>query len=332
MTASFTLFALTCKHQGSFDPRWPNSEGYALVEPILPAAELGITLDLLTTTVRQAQERAREAIALPASLQRHAFNPLIERPFVDFDGGLRYAPQPKFILRSMATENLYYRGRKRWGVAFGPAFGARVEAYTGMQLRHTGHHHVIPEFQWRKNRAGMMRSSDWFLITPAATILIECKSARMSLEAKAGTGAADQLLERYVGHAYQQLSNNAAEIAAKNPDYAHIPADRPLVGLVVTAEPMFGANSAEIRNRFGDPSLPVLTASLHDIELISSLSPKVAGEALTQIVGDPHLITWSLAHSLIDVIGRNSIIPNRLIQEAFTKLTPFSDPRRASRD
>jgi hypothetical protein len=210
MAASFALFALTCSHLGTFDPEWPGKTDYSQLEEVIPAKHLRRVLDLLTTTVPEAKERAKATVQLPAGLQRYAFNPLIERPFVDLGDGLRYAPQPQFVLRAFATENLYYRGMQRWGKGFGSAFGARVEAYTGMQLRHTGEHSVIPEFTWNKKRAGLMRSSDWFLVTPAATVLIECKSARMSLEARAGTEAAERLIEQYIGKAYRQLENNAA--------------------------------------------------------------------------------------------------------------------------
>ncbi|BAS11758.1 hypothetical protein AHiyo8_00610 [Arthrobacter sp. Hiyo8] len=274
ITASFMLCAWAASNHGRVDPKFPNSAAYEPLEGLVSGADMNRVLDLLTTTVPVAKARAKEVRQLPNSLQRYAFNPLVERPFVAFDDGVRYAPQPKFVLRAFSTENLYYRGVKRWGNAFGQAFGARLEAYTGMQLQHTGKHQVLPEFEWRKNRTGKMRSSDWFLITPAATILIECKSARMSLDAKAGTGAADELLDRYVSHAYDQLGKNAAQIREGNPAFAHVPSDRPLLGLVVTAEPMFGANHVELRERFGTNELPVLTASLEDIELIASLDPR----------------------------------------------------------
>lgn len=330
MKASFALFALACSHMGSFDPTYPGSKRYVELEPHVPAIHLRTTLDLLTTTIPQAKERSRDVIELPPSLHRFAFNPLIERPFVDLDGGLRYSPQPKFILRSMAAENLYYRGIKHWGTRFGQSFGARVEAYTGLQLRHTGQHHVIPEFQWHKPRVGVMRSSDWFLDTPDALILIECKSARMTLEAKAGTGSAEELLERYVGRAYQQLSANADEIIAQNPAFDHIPANKPLIGLVVTAEPMFGANAESMRKRFGSESIAVLTASLEEVEMISSLTPKLVGETLLKIVDNPRLNSGGLKEAFLSLLGDTVNVPNRLIQETFAELMPIQDPPTSS--
>lgn len=328
LTASFVLCALTAAHGGTFDPKFLASENYAPLEGLMPAADLRRALDLLTTTVPQAKDRARKATPLPSALQRYAFNPLVERPFVSFDGDLLYAPQPRFISRAFSVENLYYRGITRWGQQFGSAFGARVEAYTGMQLQHTGHHTVLPEFEWYKPKAGKMLSSDWFLVTPAATILIECKSARMSLEAKAGTGAADGLLDRYVGRAYRQLTQNAAQIAHRNPAFAHIPSDRPLIGLVVTAEPMFGANHVEMRERFGSPDLPVLTASLEDIEMISSMSPESVGESLLKITTDPELATWSVRESILQTTDRDSIPQNQLIARTFEELTPVENYRK----
>jgi hypothetical protein len=328
MTASFVLFGLICTHAGSFDPEFPFTPMYSPFEPLVTAEGIRRLLDLLTMTVAEAKERANAGLKLPVGLQRYAFNPLVERPFVDIGDGLRYAPQPQFVMRSLSTENLYYRGIAKWGQKFGPSFGARIEAYTGRQLRHTGQHLVLPEFTWNKNRSGEMRSSDWFLITPAATILIECKSARMSLEAKAGTGVAELLIEQYIGKAYRQLAKNADEIIAGNRAFAHIPSDRPLIGLVVTAEPMIGANSAETRKRYGGDSIPVMTASLADVELMSSLSPDVLGDTLLQIVRDQHMVT-TLSDAIVQIIGQEEVVPNRLIDDTFNELTPFSKLRDA---
>jgi hypothetical protein len=329
MAASFALFSLTCTHLGAFDPEWPGKPEYSELEELIPAKQLRNVLDLLTTSVQQAKERAKSTFQVPPGLQRYAFNPLIERPFVDLGDGLRYAPQPQFVLRAFETQNLYYRAMQRWGNGFGSVFGAKVEAYTGMQLRHTGEHTIIPEFTWEKNRVGRMRSSDWFLVTPTATILIECKSARMSLEARAGTSAAERLIEQYIGKAYRQLAKNAAELTAGNPAFSHIPADRQLIGLVVTAEPMIGANSEQMRKRFGTDSLPVLTASLEDIEMLSCLSRDTLGEVLLEILADPHLINLNLKDAIVRVLGVDAVPRNRLIDDAFEELTPFSKIRDA---
>lgn len=326
LTASFILYALSCSHAGTFDPKWPESHDYAKFESLIPAKELLRVLDLLTTTVEQAKGRAKE---MPVPEGRYAFNPLIERPFVDLGDGLRYAPQPHFVLRAFETQNVYYRAMARWGDSFGQVFGSKVEAYTGVQLRHTGEHTVIPEFTWEKKKAGIMRSSDWFVVTPAATILIECKSARMTLEARAGTQKAESLLDQYVGKAYRQLAKNAEELRAGNPNFSHIPADRPLIGLVVTAERMFGASSDRMRNRFGTPSLPVLTAALEDIETLASLPPETLGDVLTRILEDAHLVNQGLTDAVVRVIGPKALPKNQLIDDTFNELTPFSRIKEA---
>lgn len=327
IAASFILYAATIGAGGRFNPNQLNDPSYQEISELAKVDDTRAVMRLLTTTVADAREAGRRGPQLPESLQRFSYNPLVRTPLVDLGDRYLYGPQPQFILRAMSTENLYYRGIERWGESnFGEAFGARVEAYTGMQLRHTGQHVVIPEFQWRKNRAGVMRSSDWFLITPQVTILIECKSARMTFAAKAGSEqTADGILERYIGRAYDQLSKNAAEILGGNAQFEHIPSDRPLVGLVVTAEPIFSANDLAVRERFQDPGIPVLTLSLFEVELLAALPPDAVGETILTIVNDPELSTWHLSQSIMKVLGTDQLPANTLIDETADAILPLAD-------
>lgn len=316
--ASFIIYVAVMRN-GFFDPRWFDEAWFAPISKVVSVRVARAVLDLLTATVDEAKADGKAAPALPPHLQRFAYNPLIRTPLIDLGDGLRYAPQPQFILRAMSTENLYYRGIREWADAnFAGVLGMQVQDYTGRQLRHSGRLEVLEEFRWHKNKTGGIDSSDWFLITPQLTILIECKSARMSMAAKAGSTDGLSRANAVLGKAYKQLKDNADEIRKGNPEYSHIPSDRPLMGLVVTAEPFYMANSQPVRATLPDPGMPVLTVSLREIEQLSILESDALGDALQRIINDGELYEWQLSKSLEKVFPESRELPgNALILEAY---------------
>jgi hypothetical protein len=325
LNASFILFVGAMNSHGRFDPDWFEADQYKEHPVVSPAIGRHV-LDLLTATVEEAREDGRSAPELPEALQRFAYNPLVKTPFIDIGDGLRYAPQPQFILRAMTTENLYYRGMRQWDKDFGAALGARVQAYTGRQLRHSGEHTVIEEFRWHQNKRGGVDSSDWFLVTPQVTVLIECKSARMGYAAKAGTPDGIKQANEILGRAFGQLKANADEIKAGNPAYAHIPADRPLVGLVVTGEPFHTANSEAVRQRLPNPGIPVLTISLRELEVLAAISPYEVGSALQAIVANKDFYEGPLLLALGQLVQGIAEMENALINDAYDNaFVPLSE-------
>lgn len=324
--ASFIIFVGVMQNGGIFDPAFFKDDWYSQVEHVVPS-EVGLrVLDLLSASVEEAREDGRSAPELPDYLQRYSYNPLVRTPLIDLGDGLRYAPQPQFVLRAMTTENLYYRGIRSWQGDFGAALGMRVQAYTGRQLRHSGEHTVIDEFRWEQRRRGGMDSSDWFVVTPQVTVLIECKSARMGYAAKAGTPDGIEQANAVLGKAFGQIRDNATEIRAGNPAYAHIPADRPLVGLVVTAEPFYTANTPPVRRVLPDPGVPILTISLRELEWLAVLSPSEVGEGLKAIVANEEWYTWPLARALPQALPnlieeRENSLLSEAYETAFLPLT-----------
>lgn len=316
LNASFILYIGAMQNHGRFDPNWFATDQFKQ-HPIVPPDIGRHILDLLTATVDEAREDGLSAPELPAELQRYAYNPLVKTPFIDLGDGLLFAPQPQFILRAMTTENLYYRGMRHWDKDFGAALGARVQAYTGRQLRHSGQHTVIEEFRWNQNKRGGIDSSDWFLVTPQLTVLIECKSARMGYTAKAGTPGGIKQANNLLGRAFVQLKDNADRIKSKNPAYAHIPADRPLIGLVVTAEPFHTANTKAVRKQLPDPGIPVLTISLRELEVLAAMSPAEVGSALQATAADNDLYEGPLLIALQQLVPNLDEKENELINDAY---------------
>ncbi|MFC8040672.1 hypothetical protein ACFUOZ_15075 [Paenarthrobacter sp. NPDC057355] len=322
-SAAFMFYVVAINGNGVIDGSFIDSQAYTRLEKGVSRESAYKTLTLLTASIEEVKLDAAAAAArsqVPASLERFSYNPLSRTPIIELTPGTRIAPQPEFILHTMSPENLYYRGMRQWADRqFGKAYGARVEAYTGMQLMHSGKFTVEREFKYQKS-GSEARSSDWFLITPSATFIIECKSARMSLLAKAGSQSFPTVFEEHITKAYKQLDENAKQIKNGNPSFAHIPRDKPLIGLVVAAEPLYSANDPSIRELLPDTDIPILTVTLRDIELISTLDPDDLGRALSNIANDATEPGWNIAAAVLSVLGIEGFPKNRLMEEAFDRV------------
>jgi hypothetical protein len=318
------LFYVSAMHNGGFvDTSFLEDERYQNFEQSVPVESAKNVLRLLTATIDEVKDDASVAAGkakVASEFERFDYNPLTKTPIINLGTQGLLAPQAEFIFRSMQPENLYYRGMRKWADRqFGKAYGFRVEAYTGMQLEHTGKHHVEPEFKYLKS-GSEAASSDWFLITPDATVIIECKSARMSLVAKAGTEALPKVFEEHVSKAIRQLDDNASRILNRDAAFSHIPNDKPLIGLIVTAEPLYTANDPIILSKLRKPGIPVLTVSLKDIENLSTLEPEDLGRALKTVAEDEDSFSWNVSSSVLNALELSEFPPNRLILDTFEKV------------
>lgn len=318
LTASFVFAIGAHKNNGTVDPAWVDMGWYEELDHILPRRVALAVLDKLSSTVDEARRDAQSVIQDPWAYPRYAYNPLAKSPILQFGPGPRCAPQPFFILTSMTAENLYYRGIRTWDRhQFGKAVGLRVQDYVGRQLGHTGELEVEPEFRWTKSRAGGVDSSDWFVVTPQATILIECKSARTNPTQRSGTPLGLNATAATLRRAYEQLNENARQLLTSNPHFRHIPIDRKLIGLIVTAEPFHVANSAELREMLPSADIPIVTISLRELEQLAVLPPDVLGESLCSIV-DSETNTWLLHRALPKALPEGFVPPiNAMIDQGF---------------
>ncbi|MGO4145637.1 hypothetical protein AB4Y77_11175 [Paenarthrobacter sp. YAF11_1] len=318
LTASFVFAVGAQRNGGIVDPSWMEMAWWDDLEPVLPRAVATAVLDHLSSTIELAKKDGKTVITDPHAYPRYAYNPLVASPIMDLGPGPRFAPQPYFIHTAMTAENLYYRGIKRWDRnEFGKAVGLRVQDYVGRQLMHTGQLHVESEFRWAKNRVGGIDSSDWFVVTPRATILIECKSARANPAMRSGTLEGLAVTATRLEKAFNQLNENAVQVRNRNPKFSHLPADRQLIGLVVTAEPLYEANSAAVRGMLPKPEIPIFTIALKDLEVLAVLPPEILGDALCSLVERGTEI-YLLGLGLGDVFPEGFVVPeNGLLDKAF---------------
>jgi hypothetical protein len=194
--------------------------------------------------------------------------------------------------------------------------GFRVEQYTGLQLRSVPDLDIHPEVTW-DGPNGEEKSVDWFVILESVVLLIECKSARLPLDARAGGVSLVHTIDRYLGKSRDQINRTAAKIKEGHPAFAHFPAGRDLIGLTVTAEALYFANSRAWTADLPPTSIPTLTISLREVELLVANPIATLERLLTEIALDPELSTWMVSSAIgsVDATAYNK--RNRLLDESW---------------
>ncbi len=77
------------------------------------------------------------------------------------------------------------------------------------------------------------------MILPHLVVLVEVKSRRLGPAARAGDATLMNSLSETLGGARKQLTRTVSHLADNHPAFTHIPTDRPMLGLIVTAEPFY---------------------------------------------------------------------------------------------
>lgn len=263
-----------------------------IFERAAPQEQIFSIASQLTSTVTEAKAVADAAPPLPAHLQRYTLNPLVSHPLVDLGARGIWAPLPALVDRALYPGNLYYRGIKMWEKPFADALGARVEAYVGRQLGLIATAEDLhPEVTYSEGKH-KKKSIDWIWVTPQAVILVECKSARLTLGARAGDATLPEITTRYLTHAREQLDCTAALIRSRQPPFDRFPDDRPIVGLAVTSESFYLANSN--MPEYGPRSrIDSMTVSLRELERWTCLGATAAVDALLATFQDVERRRWS---------------------------------------
>lgn len=284
---------------GWYDPNWLTHEHFDPVFRLWPREVIELRAEQLSTTFdgfRASYESALKKGAPPRGYERYAFNPLVTTPFLRMPDGRLLAPQPRFILPSVSSGALYYRGLNVFGKSYADDLGQLTEAYVGRQLRSLSDGVAAhPEVIYGKEH---LRSIDWFWVFPSVVVLVEVKSARFGLSERAGAPGFEDSAAARIGKAADQIARTEAALDIGLPEFEHIPTDRPRIGLIVTGEPHHLANSPWMRDLFSHPPMSMLTASLRDIEMLVSLPPERVEEQLVAIAHDVERSSWSLANAL----------------------------------
>lgn len=241
----------------------------------------------LTTTPTAFRAAFQEHSVGTLTAGRFDYNPLVATPFIDLGEGEPLAPAPRLILRTVTPGGLYYVGYAEHGKAFADDLGGLFEHYIGRQLRLIEGAEVQPEIVF--GRGGGSKSVDWFVILPNLVILVEVKSRRLGPAARAGDAALFTSLADTLGGARKQLSRTVDNLADGHPAFSHIPTDRPMLGLIVTAEPFYTGSAYLLDHDVAVipggslRDVPVAAVSAREVEWLVTLGPDVEPLLLAEI-------------------------------------------------
>ena len=212
--------------------------------------------------------------ARPADYRRMTFNPLVAAPAITGLGPLDYVPVSALVVRKVSPLGLYYSGLAHFGEAFARDMGQLFEAYVGDNLQLCPEAVVHPEVTYGKSS---QKSVDWILVTRTAVVLVEAKSVRPTEEVRVGGPGAAAALQRMLEKAGRQIQRTSEEIDNGNPAFAHIPTDRPRVGLIATIADFHVLNADPIRQFAGlQAQLPTVIGSIGEIETVVNNVPDLA--------------------------------------------------------
>jgi hypothetical protein len=158
----------------------------------------------------------------------------------------------------MALEKLDEPGK----ALFTDDVGALFEDYVLRQAKQLPLEALYPQIEY----ATGAHTTDAILVWPDFALLIEAKATRLREESRIGGATLRKDLNRTVSHAFEQIERTARLIADRHQALAHIPADRPRYGLVVTLEPYHFVDLGLDEMAYKATSLPVAVASILEFE------------------------------------------------------------------
>lgn len=286
VATTFLLQVRAWQNGGVYDPRWLDQPEFTKLLKIYSRTNIEKMASRLTTTPARFRTEFSN-LAGTTKATRFDYNPLISTPFVDMGNGVPVAPAPRLILRTVTPGGLYYAGMKEHGNTFAEDLGVLFEHYIGRQLKLIEGADVEPEIKFGKG--GGSKSVDWFVILPKLVILVEVKSRRLGLAARAGDFPLISSLDEALGAPRKQLARTVSNLADHHPEFKHIPTDRPLLGLIVTAEPFY-TGTAYLRDHAGSTvpggalsDVPVAAVSARDIEWLVTHGQDVESILRTEI-------------------------------------------------
>ncbi|MFD5309986.1 hypothetical protein [Streptomyces ardesiacus] len=287
--------AITCA--GWFDPgslEAPGAEPICAEIPaatIVSVAEKHFVTD--TAAVRKSNEQAR--LTTDPLLRRYEYNPLRGTPLVKGYGAGLLAPVSQLIPAKASPLGIYYTGVDRFGAAFAQDLGDLFEAYVGRQLGLLPDATILPEIVYGQNQA---LSVDWIVVTEELVLLVEVKSVRPTVHLRLANERRAKELQRMLGRAYEQIDRTAALIASGRKEFAGVPTDRPVQGLIVTMEPFHIVNAPLQRPLLPTTTVPVTVCSISELENIVTITDTSVSRLLLDRADDARRSTYALREAL----------------------------------
>lgn len=276
------MMAAAQPNSGRFDPSWIEHEHLKVLTDVFdPVVTRHVMQKHLVAPASSFRSRDTQR---PGVGRRFTFNHLMSTPVVSGLGPDLLMPIPDFILWKPTPGGLFYDGIAKWGETFAVDLGHVFEAYVGRQLHLITGAQVFPAVLYREGK-DLKESIDWIVVFPHLVLLVEVKARRSNEALRSGDpeGAA-RALQQAFDKANKQLETSHELIKARAPEFDHIPADRPIAGIVVTIEDFHVANSALHLHMYSRSSkLPTLVVAVDELEGICCLGPATEDFLLEQI-------------------------------------------------
>lgn len=267
------------------------------MEPHTPRRHVELLAEYLTAPIAELRQEGQAYDTRSnrdEDVAKFPLNPLMRHPLVDLGNDGIWAPVGSLVWRVLLPGTLYVEGARTWGSSFTQTLGRRYQEYVGALLRNIAPD-LHPEIAFGKG--GGRLSVDWIWVTDQAVVLIECKSAGLGIDARAGGGNFAEVIERYLVKGRTQIDATTEQIRNRIPGFEHIPDDRRIVGLIVTSEPFHFANARF--DEFGPAGqTPSLVVSARELEHFASYEPEEAIIRLIEVFDDEVRRTWNLEQAL----------------------------------
>ncbi|MFE5795790.1 hypothetical protein ACFQ8C_24895 [Streptomyces sp. NPDC056503] len=315
------LYTAATMREGRFDLAWLPENELAYFETLASRSAIQAVLERHFAT-EAAEERGRFEAGLMTSdprLRRYTPNPLRSRPLVRGYGCDYLIPVTSAVLGKVSPMGLFYTGNEHYKgkddetfLAFTRDLAELFEQYVGRHLRLLPGAEVIPEIRYGKG--GGKKSVDWIVVLPGLVLLVEVKSVRPTAGLRLGPQQefGDELVTKLGKAIEKQIPNTAKLIRDRDPQFSHIPHDRPMFGLAITMEPYHFANTPGFRETLPATDIPTLVASVSELEdAVVATGPSLE-QALLAEIEQPMNEGWSL-RSIAD--GRPVI--NTILEEAW---------------
>ena len=261
---------------------------------------------------------------LSPGYERVAFNPLVARPFIRLRGDRFLAPVPQYVFWRASAPSLYYLVLERLAepdkALFTDDVGTLFEDYVLRQAAQLPLEALHPQIEY----APGTHTTDAILVWPDFVLLIEAKATRLREESRVGGETLREDLNRTIGRAFEQIERTERLIAEGHPKLAHVPANRPRYGLVVTLEPYHFVDLARDELTHTVTRLPVAVVSIADFErLVADTLAEPLDAAQMAKLAAPEEAAWRVGELLSSRAAkahRNPLLDEEY--EALAKLDP----------
>jgi len=311
LQTGFVAHLVAATNDGSIPATVAEHAANGIPEGVLPRNYLKI-LDQCYTMDYTERPSGSNGNRQSGPLERYSFNPLWDRPVLknvpDIPGFL--VPVPHLVARKLSLTSIFFAGMRSDIGNFGGLLGYHFEAYVGANLRLIPGVEVLSEISYI-SQGSAAKTVDFIVVFPGeCVVLVEVKAARPSETLRSGGPDAPELFTKVLGRGIEQIDRTAALISSASPALSHVPANLPILGILVTGDAFPLVNSVPVRAWYMEKAATdCLVASIAELEHFAAM-PRGHGKILRKAFTDP-------SGGLTGAMTPSDFVENPLIQGAF---------------